>query len=618
MSDQPPISRPQGELALFSEEGMTRLPEAFLEPITDVSRYNEPEDAKGAVGRTMFDSPGAQDGSITVLLPKDTIQAVPIQSMIRISSEDGRRYLGIVTSGPFAEPDGLRADANVIVTTSVRGGILMPRYHGRVQVELLGEEFDGRIAPPRFRPLPNSPVHILGPEEKRAALHPDGDLQLGVLMGDPDVTIGIPSDRKSVLPRHLAVLGTTGGGKSTTIGRLISQAQAADVAVVLLDTEGEYVQIDEPTDDAAMTAALERRGMAPAGVPNTHLLHLVGTDTANPNHPQRTEFGLSFSALSPYTVAEIVNMSDAQQERFLRTVDVAKQVMRDLKIFPTNPEEERQVWELNEFEEGYPRLTLSKIIDLAGVFLAVADHASTDDLELFNREFKGSQAMAAILKRVNATKPTHAVSWRATLARLWRLNRMRIFDQPGNPSLNYDELLRPGHVSIIDLSGTDSPIINNIVIADMLRNIQRAQDTAYQEWERRGAPGQPRKALVIIEEAHEFLSADRIAKMPILFEQVARIAKRGRKRWLALAFVTQLPQHLPREVLGLVNNHILHKITDEAVIRSLRHVIPGIDEGQWRRLPALAPGQAVVSFTHMTRPLLAAIDPSPCRLRMVD
>src|SRR5262249_10982485 len=160
----------------------------------------------------------------------------------RITSDDGRRYLGIVTSGPFAEPDGLRADANVIVTTSVRGGILMPRYHGRVQVELLGEELDGRLLPPRFRPLPNSPVHVLGPEETLAALHPAGHLRPAVRMGGPDVTIGTPSERKSVLPRHLAVLGTTGGGKSTTIGGLISQAQAAGVAVILLDTEGEYVQ----------------------------------------------------------------------------------------------------------------------------------------------------------------------------------------------------------------------------------------------------------------------------------------------------------------------------------------------------------------------------------------
>ena len=106
----------------------------------------------------------------------------------------------MVTSGPFAEPDGLRADATVIVTTSERGGILMPRYHGRVQVELLGEELDGRLIPPRFRPLPNSPVHVLGAAEKLAAFHPDGDIGLGVLMGDPDVSIGIPSDKKSVLP----------------------------------------------------------------------------------------------------------------------------------------------------------------------------------------------------------------------------------------------------------------------------------------------------------------------------------------------------------------------------------------------------------------------------------
>lgn len=149
-----------------------------------------------------------------------------------------------------------------------------------------------------------------------------------------------------------------------------------------------------------------------------------------------------------------------------------------------------------------------------------------------------------------------------------------------------------------------------------MRKIQIHQDSAYKRWE--SDQGELNKVLIIIEEAHEFLSADRISKMPTLFQQVSRIAKRGRKRWLGLVFVTQLPQHLPREVLGLVNNHILHKINDEGVIRSLRHTVPGIDEGLWRRLPALAPGQAVVSASHMARALLVSVDPSPCQLRMVD
>jgi DNA helicase HerA-like ATPase len=598
----------------------SRLLDDYLEPLTSGATLAE-DDLAGLVGRTMFDSGQSEDGSVTVLLPKAEIPKVPTQALVRIRSEQDRRsYLGMVVAGPFAEPDGLRADANVIVTTSVRGGIFMPRYHGRVQVELLGEEVDGALVPPRFRPLPNSPVTVLEPSEKLAALRSAGSLQLGLALGDEDVRVGIPAERKSVLPRHTAVLGTTGGGKSTTIGRLLAEAQRADMAVVLLDTEGEYVEIGEETTDPSILAALSRRGLVPAGIPETRLFHLAGTETANPQHPRRIEFGLSFEALSPYTVAEIVDMNEVQTERFMRTIDIGKQLLRELKIFPRkgSATDERRVLELNEFEEGYPELTLSRVIDLAGAMLAHAQHASLDEVPFHNRELATPEARRALNQLVASAKPSSPVSWQAVLARLWRLHRLRVFDRREHPALDMGQVLRRGHVSIVDLSGTDSPAVNNLVIADLLRNVHRDQGTRYRRWEQQGSPGEPRRVLIVIEEAHEFLSTDRIAKMPILFEQVSRIAKRGRKRWLGLAFVTQLPQHLPREVLGLVNNYVLHKINDETVLRSLRHTIPGIDESLWRRLPALAPGQAVVSLTHMTRPLLVAVDPAGCRLRLVE
>jgi DNA helicase HerA-like ATPase len=124
--------------------------------------------------------------------------------------------------------------------------------------------------------------------------------------------------------------------------------------------------------------------------------------------------------------------------------------------------------------------------------------------------------------------------------------------------------------------------------------------------------------LVFIEEAHEFLSAQRIKVMPNLFDQVATIARRGRKRYLGLVFVTQLPGHLPDEVLGLVNNWILHKLTDNNVVQRLRKVVGSVSEATWKSLPNLAPGQALCSFTHLTRPVMVTVDPSPCKLRMVD
>jgi uncharacterized protein len=604
--------------SLASGPGPDLLPREYLEAISDDAQLSQPD--PDAVGRTMFDAPGAEDGSVTVLLPKDEINRVPLQSLVRIvSSEDNRSYLGIVVSGPFAEPDGLRADANVIVTTTVNRGIFMPRYHGRVRVEILGQESGGDLVPPRLRPLPNSPVFVLGVAETRKALQAFGDIRLGRVLGDEQVEIALPSDRKSVLFRHLAVLGTTGGGKSTTVGRLIWQAQRAGIAVILLDTEGEYVHLGDPTNDDHMRRALSDLGMEPAGVDNTCLYHLIGTDTANRAHPRRREFGLHFDSLSPYTVAEIIDMTDPQRERFLKAFDLGKSVLRDRGIFPRKgqAEDERRALELNEFDEGYPELTLARLMDIVRAFIALVEK-DPDSFAPSCREFAEPAARDAILTRARGQKTDNPVSWRTLMGRLWQLNRYNIFDQPGSPALDYREFLGRGRVSIIDLSGTDSPQLSNIVIADMLRGIQRRQDEFYKQWEGGSRPHEPGKVLIIIEEAHEFLSDHRISKMPILFEQVSRIAKRGRKRWIGLVFVTQLPQHLPREVLGLVNNQILHKITDEVVIRSLRNVIPGIDEGLWRRLPALAPGQAIVSFTHMTRPLLASIDPAPCRLRMID
>jgi DNA helicase HerA-like ATPase len=158
--------------------------------------------------------------------------------------------------------------------------------------------------------------------------------------------------------------------------------------------------------------------------------------------------------------------------------------------------------------------------------------------------------------------------------------------------------------------------VNNLVIADLLRGVQQAQDLAFDAAALAGQPLTP--AEIVIEEAHEFLSAQRIAKMPVLFQQVARIARRGRKRWLGLVFVTQLPQHLPDEIFGLCNNFILHKVNDPNVVNRLKRTVGGIDASLWQRLPNLAPGQAIVSFAHMARPLLTAIDPAPCRLRMTD
>ncbi len=585
-------------------------------------KFEEGPEFAGAIGRTMYDTPNSKDNTVTVLLPSDGIAKVPAQSLVRIISRpkekggDGRQYLGAVVQGPFAEPDGLRADAPLVVTTTVRGTMFMPRYHGRVQVEIIGEEVEGIIDPPRFRPLPNSPVFILSEEATRDLLGISNDLELGLAVGFEDMAVQIPSKKKSVLPRHMCILGTTGSGKSTTVSGLIHQFQKAGIFTILIDTEGEYTEINHPTEDKNMIRLLDRVKRKPEGVNDLHVLHLVGRSTTAKPPTSIRQFRLDFSSLSSYAAVEIMDLTDAQQDRFFKAYDVLKLVMRDLDIYPKKSisEQEKEAIEVNEFNSGYPNMTLSYLIDLAGFFLASLSH--NDEFEPFNDIFKSDVAKSQIRARIATISTNNEISWKALLGKLWRLNRTAVFDNPSVSPIAFEKLISPGRTAVVDLSDTDSTIINNLVISNILRGIQEQQEKEYEKAAESGEA--PTPIIIIVEEAHEFLSRDKISKMQNLFEQVARIARRGRKRWIGLIFVTQLPQHLPDEVLGLVNNFILHKISDANVIARLKRSIGGIDDRQWDRLPNLAPGQAIVSMTSMSRPLLVAIHPTSCKLRMVD
>jgi len=602
-----------------------------------------------AVGFSHFDTSSSEDNLVTVLLSRDDLNKLASQTLVRIKSRDDKRsYLGVVVRGPFSEPDAVPANSTMAIGVVVQGKKVQYTfdYHGRAEIEILGEELGHNVVPPRYRPRPKSPVFVIGEEESARILGVGGDLRLGQVVGYQNMEARIPSGDKSILPRHTAVIGTTGGGKSTTVAGLIHQAQSVGIATVVFDVEGEYTHVDEATDHAAMLEALERRGLKAEGVRELHVHHLTGRETTNPMHKNRHPFALKFSSLSPYAIAEILEMSDAQHERFLRAYDVTKLLLNDFKIFPTNDAESREALEVDELTTGYPRMTIQHVLDVVNAYIYnLSDEGNAEaktDVKGTTRRRGGGSAMevlgsdgddeplpsslqlysdfkmipAKVRQRVAAQPSKSEISWKALAGKLHRLRRLGIFDVRNAPAVDYAGMLTPGRVSVIDLSDTDSPQLNNLVIADILRGLQDAQEVRYQKAASEGTPVVP--TLIIIEEAHEFLSANRIAQMPVLFQQVARIAKRGRKRWLGLVFVTQLPQHLPNEVLGLVNNFIVHKITDSTVISRMQRTIGSIDQSLWNRVPRLAPGQALASFSSFTRPLMVAIDPAPCKRLLVE
>jgi hypothetical protein len=241
--------------------------------------YQEPEAYRGSVARTMFDRPGSEDGTVTVLVPEHQISCVSREAYVRIPSHHPRNgeveaeYLGVIASGPFAEPDALGANAPTLVVAAAHGAVLTPKYHGIAQVEVFGERVEGVVIPPVRRPYPNSPVFLLGDEDTKALLGlnisaEDKPVRLGLLSGRETLPVEVPSAKKSVIYKHIAILGTTGGGKSTTVSGTIMNFSEAGNAIVVFDIEGEYTTMNGPTENPQMLAALKKRGLSPREVLN--------------------------------------------------------------------------------------------------------------------------------------------------------------------------------------------------------------------------------------------------------------------------------------------------------------------------------------------------------------
>jgi DNA helicase HerA-like ATPase len=600
------------------------LPENVEHELSAATFDSPPWGPDDGDGRTLFDTPQSEDGTVLVVFPQARFERWRAQALAHIESRaDGRTYLAQVVRGPYAAPIGLPANAPALVVAQVENALFTPPYHGWAALAILGEVRDGRRHVPLYRPRPNSRVVLLDPEQTRAALDCDGDLRLGRAVGQPDLFVGLRSGEKHHVPRHTLAVGTTGAGKSTFLAGWIDRLAAAGFCVIVIDVEGEYATIEQPADSPKIVPALTAQGLAPAGIANTFLLAPTNSAVSHPDHPRVRRFCLEFAQVSPYIAAELLQGNEAQTDRFLAAYDAAGDLVTQLGLVADAAAHRDALRTWDDQETGYPNLKLAQVLDLAEAAAALASgEDGVDDRYLHDDGFRAHKER--LLRKAAEVKKRlgHPGSWRKTVSLIAGLYRSGLFDRNGAvaedgreiSSLDHGRMLAPGRVLIFDLAGLESPPHRNLAISDLLRGVMEAQDALYAA---EPADAKP-KTVVIVEEAHEFVSGERVKQMPTLFEQLQRIARRGRKRWLGLVFASQLPQHLPAELFTLCNNRILLRLSDEPTIHRLKHSVGGVPEGLWARLKNLPTGQAIVSAQGIEPAMLVALEPGRCKLRMVD
>jgi uncharacterized protein len=453
----------------------------------------------------------------------------------------------------------------------VLAGPYFPALNGEgaivAELEVQGELVEGQPRGTNNRPTPGSAVHELPAEDVCRMLGLRGDMVLGTLAGRDDLEVGLLSTSKDVLPRNVGIFGTVGSGKSNSVQVLVEEASQRGWAVIMLDLESEYTSMDSPTTQAHFVPRLERFGLQPRGLPDFHVYHpLSCTSDREGSKP----FTLRLADFDSSVTAELLQASMGERNALLDCIDYYQQ-----KFYSSlrTSDVERQA----ELLESSPQIKMPFTVQL-----------------LRTRAQERSPRNSESLDYIGLTN------------KLLLLIHSGAFDQPNVHSMDVREMLQPGRVNVLDVSAAND-LIKNLVTADLLR-----KSFAYKCVKPDAPP-----TLLVIEEAHSFMSRERVQAMQGTLQMLRNVARRGRKRWLSLAFVSQQPGHLPVEIFELCNTRIVHTLRSMHNLDSLMATTGDVTGELWARCPLLGTGEAIISTPQFHRSVVAEVRPAASARRFV-
>jgi len=505
------------------------------------------------IGFVHFDKPGTKNNRLEVLVVKEKAVKVLRNKFIKIidSFNNKKNYIGRVLEGPFFQPEEVSRESALAQVAILHGDEfpIPPNFYATFIIDIVGIIEDTRIVPTGSRPAPQSKVINMSDEELNTVLSlKDGDLLIGNLAGYDNIHVKFNSKKISILPRNIGIFGTVGSGKTNTAQVLIEELVEQGWAVIVLDVEGEYTMMNLPNSIEHEIKDLERFNIAVEGVKNFSVFKLCNQDATLENADEIT---IRTDQIDGYVLAEILDTTEPQTATLLAIIDSLKKTKRYTEG------EERNILTPGRRTTGY---TLNDILNVLKEI-----EISPEKLNKYGVR-KGS---ILPLKR-----------------KLESLKRSGAFDDPHAESIDPNRLMEQGKLTVFDLSYTGD-YEKNLLTAQLLNRIFLAK---LRDKHKKLPP-----TMIIIEEAHTFISREHKDKMYETMRMLKEIARRGRKRWLSLCFISQQPSHLPNEIFELANTRIVHNIRSSKNLDILRNSSGDVSEELWDSVPNLDVGQAIVN-----------------------
>ncbi|MCX8206105.1 MAG: ATP-binding protein [Candidatus Micrarchaeota archaeon] len=188
-----------------------------------------------------------------------------------------------------------------------------------------------------------------------------------------------------------------------------------------------------------------------------------------------------------------------------------------------------------------------------------------------------------------AAKPRDAL-----LDHLDALQKMRVFGKVDDPSVA--SLVRPGHISVIDMRDIDGEKKKQMLVAYYARRLFNAVKK-----------GRVPPFVLVVEEAHNFAGESVKREDMLSKHELERIAREGRKFGASLCLISQRPVRLSTTALSQCNTHIIMRVTNPYDIKHIGESSEGIDNYMLNSITTLKVGEALIVGEAVVQPIFVRV-----------
>lgn len=365
----------------------------------------------------------------------------------------------------------------------------------------------------------------------------------------------------SLFGRHCAVVGTTGGGKSWTVAKLIEQVvQYTNNKVILIDATGEYAGINAQHCIMGNDAYFSFKELTNSEFcflfrehsPNTsnalceaintlRLIHLNQMDDGIKNGKNVTEINKIISD-------NICNLSGCEFDIKQLPIQIKNECVK---------QGSKGIYEEDNFKLGY----CSHLISRVNIFLqnpTIQNVLGINDSSQNHNE-------------INEEIRNYVTNSRFQILRI------------GFEKLSYDLAIRE--------------IIVDFISSNLLK---MSRDGKFKKT----------PIILFIDEAHQFLnkriSADDDSSFYL--QNIEFIAKEARKYGLFLCLSTQMPRDIPIGVLSQMGTFIVHRLINDLDKKAIENAASSANRSVLSFLPILGEGEALLIGVDFPMPLMLKID----------